>query len=58
MFYGKFEMMVNLGCFSGKLTWLAGKWTRIESMYSLLKAGDFPASHLSYSIPDEAPRLA
>lgn len=27
---------------SVKLTWLAGKWKR-ESMYSLLKMGNFPA---------------
>ena len=32
---------------SGKLTWLAGKWTRIESMYSLLNMGIFPASHVT-----------
>ena len=34
---------------SGKPTWLAGKWTRIEdaSMYFLLKHGDIPASYVS-----------
>ena len=32
---------------SGKLTWLAGKWTLIEDVGTLLKMGDFPASHVS-----------